>query len=171
MLNSTVPHVNLSTVPHINLSPVHTTKHSAACVITPYLPLVTEHFSVVVCGPGPQVKRVRAGSHAWLGNLHKNVRDAMSCCLTRPSHHMTRKIANTDPWPLLCPAMASTIFITRDQQLSPGMWEYQLHSPQWPYGVLHMARNSDHMEYSIWHQKVTIWSTPCGAFLMPYGVL
>ena len=27
------------------------------------------------------------------------------------------------------------------------------------------------MEYSIWHQIVTIWSTPPGAFLVSYGVL
>ena len=61
-----------------------------------------------------------------------------------------------------------------------------------------MAGNSDHMEYSIWHRKVTVWSTPYGNiysqmelilkhsirhqkcawwstpyghYLMPYGVL
>ena len=49
--------------------------------------------------------------------------------------------------------------------------QVKISTPQWPYGGLHMARNSDHMEYSIWHQKVTIRSTPCGTFLMPHGVL
>ena len=67
-----------------------------------------------------------------------------------------------------------------------------------PYGVLHMASKSNHMEYSIWqyiesfgvdskalhmtsekrHMEYSIWSlfdaiwsTPCGHYFLPYGVL
>ena len=66
------------------------------------------------------------------------------------------------------------------------------------YGVLHMALNYCHMEYSIWRFSGTIWSalqltlneqykcylkysiwslfdaiwsTPCGRYFLPYGVL
>ena len=66
------------------------------------------------------------------------------------------------------------------------------------YGVLHMASNSNHMEYSTWHifgvswsasgstpsdyiychmeysiRSIfdAIWSTPCGHYFLPYGVL
>ena len=37
--------------------------------------------------------------------------------------------------------------------------------------VLHMAPKNDHMEYSMWHEIVTTWSTPYDIKKQPYGVL
>ena len=34
-----------------------------------------------------------------------------------------------------------------------------------------MASEKRHMEYSIWSLFDAIWSTPCGHYFLPYGVL
>ena len=37
--------------------------------------------------------------------------------------------------------------------------------------ALHVISEKRHMEYSIWSLLDAIWSTPCGHYFLPYGVL
>ena len=45
----------------------------------------------------------------------------------------------------------------------------------WLYGVdpkaLHETLEMRHVEYSIWSLLDAIWRTPCGHYLLPYGIL
>ena len=46
----------------------------------------------------------------------------------------------------------------------------KMSTPDLPYGDPFVRGNIGPMEYSIWHQKVTIWSTQHGTFLEFHGV-
>ena len=50
------------------------------------------------------------------------------------------------------------------------IWQNNLTSKVNPK-ALHMTLKNYHMEYSIWLEIVTTWSTPWGLYFLPHGVL
>ena len=50
------------------------------------------------------------------------------------------------------------------------IWQWKVTSVVIPK-VLHMAPKYDQIEYSMWHEIVTTWSTPWGLFFMQHRVL
>ena len=50
------------------------------------------------------------------------------------------------------------------------VWQY-IESSGVDSKALHVTSEKRHMEYSIWSLFDAIWSTPCGHYFLPYGVL
>ena len=59
---------------------------------------------------------------------------------------------------------------SKSNHMEYSIWQY-IQSSGLDSKALHMASEKRHMEYSIWSLFDAIWSTPCGHYFLPYGVL
>ena len=59
---------------------------------------------------------------------------------------------------------------SKSNHMEYSIWQY-IESSGVDSKALHMTSEKRHMEYSIWSLFDAIWSTPCGHYFLPYGVL
>ena len=59
---------------------------------------------------------------------------------------------------------------SKSNHMEYSIWQY-IESFGVDSKALHMTSEKRHMEYSIWSLFDAIWSTPCGHYFLPYGVL
>ena len=64
----------------------------------------------------------------------------------------------------------STPYGIKSNHMEYSIWQY-IESSGVDSKALHMTSEKRHMEYSIWSLFDAIWSTPCGHYFLPYGVL
>ena len=59
---------------------------------------------------------------------------------------------------------------SKSNHMEYSIWQY-IESFGVDSKALHMTSEKRHMEYCIWSLFDAIWSTPCGHYFLPYGVL